>query len=121
MDLLGWIFIAIFLTTFLYPNFIFLRGLKNTPKKNYKYKAIYFFTSLITSCSIVFIIAIIIASLDSIEIINFKLGVYNNYISRIIFGVAIFPPSILINIHIAKLYLKRISKTKNEIELIGEE
>ncbi len=121
MDLLGVIFIILFLITFAYPNYVFFKGLKNIQGKNYKNKAIYFFTSVIISCFIVCVVAMIIGSLDSIEIIDLKTGIYNNYIFRIIFGIAIFPPSILANIYIAKLYLKRISKTKNELELIGKE
>lgn len=43
------------------------------------------------------------------------------YAYRFVVGAIIFPSSIITNIYFGKFYLKRISKTKSEIELIGKE
>lgn len=122
MDFLGGLFIVLFLATILYPNFVFFKGLKETKKNHYKHKLFYFLISIVISCSIVFVIAAMMVYWNLFKVLN--LGPYlNGYLSRIIFETIIFCPSILVNIYIAKFYLKRISKTKKEkeIELIGIE
>jgi len=122
MDFLGGIFISIFLLIIIYSNFIFLKGLKRIEEKRSKYKIFFFLSSVIFPCFVVFIIAAILTSPALIEMSNLKFDM-SNYNYRIIFGILIFPPSILLNIYFSKFYLKRISTTKkeNEIELIGTE
>lgn len=124
MDVLGGIFIAIFLGIVIYSNFIFFKGLKKTETKDFKYKLFYFLMSIIFPSSVVFCVAAILTSPALIEMSGLRTDM-NDYTSRIIFGSVIFPPSILINIYISKFYLKRISKRKKEneieIELIGTE
>ncbi|PXY42648.1 hypothetical protein DMB65_01075 [Flavobacterium cheongpyeongense] len=122
MDFLGGIFISIFLLIIIYSNFIFLKGLKRIEEKRSKYKIFFFLSSVIFPCFVVFIIAAILTSPALIEMSNLKFDM-SNYNYRIIFGIIIFPPSILLNIYFSKFYLKRISTTKkeNEIELIGTE
>jgi hypothetical protein len=120
MDLLGGIFIFIFLVIIIYPNFVFYKGLKNIGKNHLKYKLLYFLITLIFSCAVVFTVAMIVASQIFDEMFDMSTKL-NNYIYRIIFGCAIFPPGIFINIYFGKFYLKRISLKKTEIELIGKE
>jgi hypothetical protein len=120
MDLLGGIFIAIFLGIIIYSNFIFSKGVKKTETKHFKYKLFYFLTSVIFPCIVIFAITVILNSTTLFEISGLKIDI-SNYITRIFFGILIFPSSILANIYFSKFYIKRISKTKNEIELIGTE
>jgi hypothetical protein len=120
MDLLGGIFILLFLVIIIYPNFIFYKELKNIRKNHFKHKLFYFIISIIFPCSIVFTIAIIIASQFFDEMFDIKIGM-NNYIFRLIYGCIIFPSGIFANVYAGKLYLKRITSKKNEIELIGKE
>lgn len=120
MDFLGGIFILIFLVIIIYPNFVFYKGLKSIEKNHFKHKLFYFLISLVVSCSIVILVAIVAASQVLDEMWDFNTAL-DDYISRIIFACIIFPPGIFINIYLAKFYLKRISNKKIEIELIGKE
>ncbi|WP_232067421.1 hypothetical protein, partial [Flavobacterium bizetiae] len=54
-----------------------------------------------------------------LEFLKFKFS--NKFVERIIKTLIIFALNGISNFYILKLYLKRISKTKNEIELIGKE
>jgi hypothetical protein len=120
MDLLGGIFILIFVVIIIYPNFVFNKGIKSIKKNHFKYKLFYFLITFVISCFIVAVAFITIGSGILDEILDFSI-VTNRYIFRFFYGCVIFFPSIFINIYFAKFYLKRISKTKNEIELIGKE
>jgi membrane-associated HD superfamily phosphohydrolase len=121
MDILGAIFIAIFLVIIIYSNFYYLKKLQKN-ETHLKKKLFYFSTSVIFPCLIVFATAAILSSPALIELTGLKTDM-SDYTTRIVFGSVIFPSSILANICFAKFYLKRISKTKNknEIELIGTE
>jgi hypothetical protein len=122
MDILGGIFIAIFLGIVISSNFIFFKGFKKTEIKHFKYKFFYFLMSIIFPSSVVFVVAAILTSPAMMEASGIRIDM-SNYTARIIFGILIFPLSILANIYFSKFYLKRISNTKkeNEIELIGTE
>lgn len=120
MDFLGGIFLFIFLVIIIYPNFNFYKELKRIGKNQLKYKITYFIITLLISCSIVIGVAMLVVS----QIINDFLNVtiqMNEYVTRIIFAGVIFPPGIFLNIYFGKFYLKRISRKKTEIELIGKE
>ena len=122
MDFLGGFFLVTFILIIFYSNFIFFKELKKTEKKHFKHKLFYLLISIFFPCFIVFIIAAILTSPALIEMSDLKINISNN-INRLIFGSSILITSILINLYIAKFYLKRISNTKkeNEIELIGKE
>lgn len=122
MDLLGVIFITVFLITIGYPNVIFFKELKLTPKNYFKYKLIYFLISVFIPCSIFIFCGLITLKTPINDFFRMEID-QKNYFFRIVFACIFFPPSILINIYISKIYIKRISKTKNknEIELIGKE
>ena len=120
MDALGAIFLFLLLMIIIYSNYLFLKKLKSIKNKKPKHKLIYFLTSIIFPCIIIFLLA---ALTTNPFIIN-ELGINidnNTYTSRIIFGCIIFPLSILINLFFLKFYLSRISKITNEIESIGTE
>lgn len=120
MDKLGAIFLVTLVIIIVYPNFNFLKELKKIEKNHFKYKLIYFLMCLIFPCSVIFIVAAILSSPGFIDLLNLDIDT-STYTYRIIIGTIIFPLSIIINIYFTKFYLKRISKTKNEIELIGKE
>lgn len=120
MDILKIIFRILLVAIVVYPNFYFFKELKNTGKYHFKHTLFYFIMSLILPCSIIFLIAVIITSPVLIDFLNLDIDT-TGYTYRFIVGAIIFPSSIILNIYFAKFYLKRISKTKNEIELIGKE
>ena len=120
MDALGAIFLFLLLTIIIYPNYLFLKKLKSIKNKQPKHKLIYFLMSVIFPSIIIFLSAIFTTSPFVIHQLGINID-NNTYTSRIIFGCIIFPLSILINLFFLKFYLKRISKIKNEIELIGTE
>lgn len=120
MDKLGAIFLVTLVIIIVYPNFTFLKELKKIEKNHFKYKLIYFLMCLIFPCSVIFIVAAILSSPAFIDLLNLDIDT-STYTYRIFIGIIIFPLSIIINIYFTKFYLKRISKTKNEIELIGKE
>lgn len=120
MDELGVIFLVILFTIIVYPNFTFFKELKKIEKNHFKYKLIHFLMCLIFPCSIIFIVAAILSSPAFINLLNLDIDT-STYTYRIFIGIIIFPLSIIIYIYFTKFYLKRISKTKNEIELIGKE
>ncbi|CAD0007676.1 hypothetical protein FLACHUCJ7_03421 [Flavobacterium chungangense] len=122
MDIYKVIYRILLAVVIIYPNYIFFKGLKNSKKKHYKYNLLYFLASIVTPCSIIFLIALVMTSPAFNHLTDIELDL-QNLTTRIIVGSIIFLPSILVNICFAKLYLKRISKikNKNEIELIGSE
>ena len=120
MDILKIFFRISLIVIVVYPNFIFLKNLKKIGKYHFKHVLFYIIMSLIFPCSIIVFFAVLASSPAFIEFSN--LDIYSpSYTYRIIIGLIIFPSSIITNIYVAKIYLKRISKTKNEIELIGTE
>lgn len=120
MDALKIIFRILLVAIVVYPNFYFFKGLKNSGKYHFKHTLFYFIMSLILPCSIIFIITVIITSPVLIEFLNLDIDTAG-YAYRFVVGTIIFPSSIITNIYFGKFYLKRISKTKSEIELIGKE
>ncbi|PWB26972.1 hypothetical protein DCO46_04550 [Flavobacterium sp. HTF] len=122
MDFLGVSYIIILLVIIFYSNFIFFKGIRNIEKKHLGHKLFYFLMSLVFPSIIIFLLAVLLSSSSLLKLFNWNID-YASIIYRIIIGCIIFPPSILVNIYFARIYLKRISKTKNknEIELIGKE
>ena len=112
-----WLFIAIIV---LYPNYLFFRKLKNAKGKTIIPKSIYFLMSLLLPFLIMFLFMAILMSPYLNQLTNLKID-YDTYLIRIMYAVVVFPLSFIANIYFAKFYFKRISKTKNEIELIGKE
>ncbi|CAD5342194.1 hypothetical protein FLA105535_02176 [Flavobacterium bizetiae] len=119
MDQVTYLFFILFLTIIALSYFLFFRELNNRLdfiKTKYKWSVI-----LICIASNI-IIVLIYFSFEFYfvkEFLKFKLD--NNFVERIIKTLIIFALNGISNFYILKLYLKRISKTKNEIELIGKE
>jgi hypothetical protein len=115
--LIYWIIIA---TTVIYSNYMFFKKLKNIQTKHLAHTSIYFLMSIISPVLIMLFFMLVVKSPRLIQILNLKIDYYD-YPFRIIYGCVVFPLGFFANIYFAKFYLKRISKTKNEIELIGKE
>ncbi len=120
MDALGILFLISFLMIIIISIVLFQKRLKKIGINHFKYKLIHFIICIVIPISIIFFYALLITSPYLINSLNLRIDL-NNFTYRIIFASIIFSQSILVNIFISKIYLKRISKTKNEIELIGKE
>jgi hypothetical protein len=119
MDIAVYIYWVLIVITIGYPNYIFFKKLKNVKGKPIIHKLLYFLITLILLFAIIAVIMTILTS-SYLEKMGLKID-HNSYITRIMYAALVFPLAYLANIYIAKFYLKRISKTKNEIELIGKE
>ena len=115
--LIYWIMISIIVV---YPNYIFFKKLKSIETKHITHKSVYFLASIILPVLIMLFFMLVAKSPRLIQILDLKINYYD-YPFRIIYGCIVFPLGIFANIYFGKFYLKRISKTKNEIELIGKE
>lgn len=119
MEILGgltfWFLIFVIV---LYPNYMFFKKIKDVKRKTIIDKVIYFLTSLILPFLVMISFTTILESYYGYILLNLKID-HNYFI--IIYAIVVSPPGYLANIYFAKFYLKRISKTKNEIELIGKE
>ncbi|WP_276381559.1 hypothetical protein [Flavobacterium sp. H4147] len=121
-DYIVYIYWALIAITIVHPNYIFFKKLKNVKGKPIVHKLLYFFVSLLILFTIMLIFMAILISPYLNELLDVKID-YNSYVVRFLYAGLVFPLTYLANIYIAKLYLKKISKTKNknEIELIGKE
>ncbi|KFF04261.1 hypothetical protein B0A68_13915 [Flavobacterium reichenbachii] len=123
MDSLGFIFFILLLLMIILPNYLFQRKLKLTDLSYFKYKAIYLVIS-ISSLILVFVFFYYLKEYFLKYYFELNTNNKNEYEANkartITVSIVLLLNSVL-NIYFAKFYLKRISKTKNEIELIGKE
>jgi len=103
-----------------YPNYIFIKRLKPIKKKRFLHKLFFFIMSLILPSIFICLFMAILISPYIDKLFNLKID-HDTYLVRFIYAIVVFPSGYVTNIYFAKFYLKRISKTKNEIELIGIE
>ena len=121
MDILGVLFILLFLIILIVTNIIFIKILKKNGIQNFNYKLL-FFLGCIASFSIVIIFYYIIHKNIIIDLLEIEIN--NNKKTRIIIFISVFILNSIANFAILKIYLKMIltkNKKKHEIELIGKE
>ena len=118
MDKLGFVFLVIVIVIIVVSNILFYKKLQKTHQKNFKYILLYFLFSLI---SIVTIGILYFIFQNSVLIDLLKIEIKDTYADRITNCIIIFTLNSITNYYFSKFYIKRISKTKNEIELIGTE
>lgn len=109
----------LFLVIVILPNYFFFIKVRKIEKKRLKHALIFFLTSLILSFLIILFLAILKELIS--DFLNIKIK--HNISYMILFASLTLPLSVLLNLYLAKFYLKRISNTqnKNQIELIGKE
>ena len=118
MDFLGVIFLILFLLVLTISNVAFYRGINKAGNKDYKHMVSFFFICIITP-AIIFIFYFIFETSVLIDVLKFEIT--DTYTERIAKLSVILPLNIIVNYFLVKLYLRKITKNKNEIELIGTE
>lgn len=117
MDAVGTILLVILIIIVIVSNVLFFKRLKKNQRR-FKYIFLFF---IICIFSIVAIGLLFYAIERHLLIEYFKIKINSRYTWRIIKSSIALILIIITNYYFAKLYSKRISKTKNEIELIGKE
>ncbi|SHH40680.1 hypothetical protein SAMN05443663_107182 [Flavobacterium defluvii] len=117
MDALGGVLLVIIILIVIVSNILFIKRLRKNQRR-FKYIFLFF---LFCFFSIIAIGLLCYAFERHILIEYLKIEITNRYTNRIIKSITALTLIIITNYNFAKFYLKRISKTKNEIELIGKE
>lgn len=116
MDKFGTIFLVIIIVIIVVSNILFYKKLQKIHKKHFKHMLLFFLFCVV---SIMIIGTLYFAFQNSVLIDLLKIK--NTYAYRITKSIIVIVLSNITNYYFSKFYLKRISKTKNEIELIGIE
>jgi hypothetical protein len=119
VDLVSYLFFILFFTLTALSYFLFFKELRRTQQQiKSKYKWI-----VILYCIAINILVVILYFSFEFYFLKgiLKFEVNNNFIERIVKTLIIFTLNGISNFYLLKFYLKRISKQKTEIELIGKE